>query len=121
MLLFSFFLLLRGHNLPGGGFAGGLVGASAFALYGLAFGRKGVEQILQVHPVVLMGYGMLAAVISGVMSILGGQIFLQALWLELVFDNGDGLKVGTPLIFDVGVYLVVVGGVMAIILALQEE
>lgn len=121
MLLFSFFLLLRGHNLPGGGFSGGLVAASAFALYGLAFGRDGVQKILQVHPVVLIGYGVMAAVLSGILSVLGGQIFLEALWFELLMDNGESFKVGTPLIFDVGVYLVVIGGVMAIILALQEE
>ena len=50
MLLFSVFVLLRGHNEPGGGFIGGLIAASAFAIYGIAFGVPEVRRALRFPP-----------------------------------------------------------------------
>ena len=59
LLLFSVFLLLRGHNEPGGGFVGGLVAAAAFALYVIAFGVERARQALLVKPLTLLGAGLL--------------------------------------------------------------
>ena len=80
LLLFSVFLLLRGHNEPGGGFVGGLVAAAAFALYAIAFGVKRARQALLVKPMTLLGAGLLIALFSGLPAVLRGQPFLTALW-----------------------------------------
>ncbi len=121
ILLFSVFLLLRGHNLPGGGFAGGLVAASAFALYGLAFGRSQVMKLFKIHPIRLMGGGLILALVSGFFALSQSLPFMQSLWLELALVEDQPLKAGTPLIFDLGVYFVVIGVIMGVFVALRED
>lgn len=119
-LLFSFFLLLRGHDLPGGGFAGGLVGAASFILFGLAMGAKELRKILKMDMIWLVGLGLFLAVISGAFSVFLGDPYLQAIWYELPIGQYK-IKLSTPLIFDIGVYFAVIGVVMAIFFSLQEE
>lgn len=119
LLLFSVFLLLRGHNEPGGGFVGGLVAAAAFALYAIALDVQAARVILQVDPRVLIGVGVLTAASSGTISLLAGKPFMTALWLKQPLPVLG--KVGTPLLFDVGVYLLVLGVTLMIIFTLVEE
>lgn len=116
MLLFSVFLLLRGHNEPGGGFLGGLVAAIAFILYVLAEGTRAMRETLRVDPRSIAFVGLATALVSGLPGLVTGAPFLTGMWTHI----GD-FKIGTPVIFDVGVYLVVVGGVLAMVLALEEE
>ncbi len=119
LLLFSLFLLLRGHNELGGGFVGGLVAAAAFALYTFAFDVEQARQLLHVDPRVLIGVGLLTSATSGVPALLKGAPFLTGLWLPNPVPILG--KVGTPLLFDVGVYLLVVGVVLQIVFVLAEE
>ncbi|RIL06683.1 MAG: Na+/H+ antiporter subunit B [Proteobacteria bacterium] len=116
MLLFSVFLLLRGHDAPGGGFLGGLVAAIGFILYVLAEGPREVRAALRVDPRSIAFVGLAVALVSGLAGLATGAPFLTALWTSF----GD-VKLGTPVLFDLGVYLVVVGGVLAMVLALEEE
>jgi multicomponent Na+:H+ antiporter subunit A len=115
LLVFSIFLLLRGHNEPGGGFVGGLVAAAAFALYGIAFGVHRARAALWVKPMTLLGAGLLVALLSGLPAVVRGQPFLTALWAP------GSLPLGTPALFDVGVFLVVAGVVLMMIFSLTEE
>ena len=115
LLLFSVFLLLRGHNEPGGGFVGGLVAAAAFALYGIAFGVQRARQALLVRPLTLLGAGLLIALASGLPAVFRGRPFLTAWWAS------GPVAVGTPALFDVGVFLVVAGVVLMMIFTLAEE
>jgi multicomponent Na+:H+ antiporter subunit A len=115
ILVFSTFLLLRGHNEPGGGFVAGLVAAAAFALYGIAYGVQQARQALLVSPLTLLGSGLLIALISGVPSVVRGQPFLTALWAP------GSLPLGTPALFDAGVFLVVTGVALMMIFNLAEE
>ncbi|MFW6348343.1 MAG: Na+/H+ antiporter subunit B [Cyclonatronaceae bacterium] len=120
LLVFSVFLFFRGHNEPGGGFIGGLVGAAAFVLFAIAFGTGVTRKLLRVEPRILVGWGLLFALVSGLPAMLSGSAFLTGLWsFPVVF--GAKLHLGTPLIFDIGVYLVVVGFTLAAIFALEEE
>jgi multicomponent Na+:H+ antiporter subunit B len=123
LLLFSLFLLVRGHNEPGGGFAGGLVAASAFSLYALAFDVPTARQALGVDPRGLLGAGLLTAASSGWLGLLRGQPLLthQGLWSTVHLPGLGDVHLGTPLLFDLGVYLVVVGMTLTIILPLAEE
>jgi multicomponent Na+:H+ antiporter subunit B len=118
MLLFSVFLLMRGHNDPGGGFVGGLMAASAFALYALACGLEKAKQILRVDPRTLIGVGLLVAMSSGLFSLWLGQPFMTGLWSTQEIPVLG--KAGTPLLFDLGVYLVVLGITLTIIFALAH-
>jgi multicomponent Na+:H+ antiporter subunit A len=115
LLLFSVFLLLRGHNQPGGGFVGGLVAAAAFALYGLAHGMEGARRALLINPLTLLGGGLLIALVSGLPAVLRDQPFLSAQWAL------GAVPAGTPMAFDIGVFLVVWGVVLMMIFSLAEE
>lgn len=119
LLLFSIFLLLRGHNEPGGGFVGGLVAAAAFALYAIAHDVTRAQGMLRVEPRTLIAVGLLIALASGSLAWLVGQPFMTGLWSAREIPVLG--KAGTPLLFDIGVYLVVIGVTLTIIFALAEE
>lgn len=119
LLLFSIFLLLRGHNEPGGGFVGGLVAASAVLLQMIAAGPDEVRRLIPFDVKLLLPAGLLIALLSGLPALFSGQPFLTGLWVTLPILGG--LKLGTPVIFDVGVYLVVLGITVQIILSMAEE
>ena len=120
MVLFSIFVLLRGHNDPGGGFIGGLIAASAFAIYGIACGVAAVRRALGFHPMAIAAAGLFAAVCAGVFSVFAQSGFMTGLWVFPTFF-GTEVALSTPMLFDVGVYLVVVGGISSIALALEER
>jgi multicomponent Na+:H+ antiporter subunit B len=120
LLLFSVFLLFRGHNLPGGGFTGGLLAAAGFALYSLAFDASSARQVLHIEPRSLIGVGLLLAVLSGVIGVAKGS-FLVGLWVDVPLPYMDAMHLGTPLLFDIGVYLVVIGIALTIVLTIAEQ
>lgn len=120
LLLFSVFLFMRGHNEPGGGFTGGLVAAAAFALYSIAFGSREARRVLRVEPRHLIGVGLLTALSSGVVALINGQAFLTGLWGYIRLPGLGRVEIGTPAIFDLGVYLVVMGVTLAFIFNLEE-
>jgi multicomponent Na+:H+ antiporter subunit B len=119
MLTFSVFLLVRGHNEPGGGFVGGLTAATAFALVLLSDGLGAARRLLRVDPLSFVAAGLTVALASGLPSLLRGQPFMTGVWLGAKLPVVG--KIGTPVVFDVGVYLVVLGIVLAILFALAEE
>jgi multicomponent Na+:H+ antiporter subunit B len=108
--LFAIYLLLRGHNLPGGGFIGGLGSALSFILLILAHGVESAQRILRVDPIRIAGAGVLLALLTSTVPMVLGDAFLtQYNWkLEHVPLLGS-FGVGTPLLFDIGVFLVVIG------------
>jgi multicomponent Na+:H+ antiporter subunit A len=115
LLLFAAFLLWRGHNEPGGGFVGGLVAAAAFSLYLMAFGVRRTRRALFVKPMTLLGVGLLVALGSSIPAVVRGLPFLTAQWVT------DPLTLGTPMLFDIGVFLVVTGVVLMMIFSLAES
>ncbi len=119
LLMLSVFLLLRGHNEPGGGFVGGLVAGAALALYAMALGLRPARQVLGIDPRTLIYFGLLAAALSGLPALFGGLEFMTGLWSAQALPVIG--KLGTPLLFDVGVYLVVIGITLTIIFALMEN
>jgi multisubunit Na+/H+ antiporter MnhB subunit len=120
--LFAIYLMLRGHNLPGGGFIGGLVTAISLVLLRLAFGLPRTFQILRADPVRIAAVGLLTAALTSAAPMLFGQAFLEHYQVHLhhVPLFGD-LHVGTPLAFDFGVYLVVIGVTSKIIFVLGKS
>jgi len=120
LLLFSVFLLLRGHNQSGGGFAGGLVAAAAFALLSLAYNAVEARRVLRLPPALLIASGLLIAVVSGLIGLLAGQPFLTGLWTYVSIPGIGKLEIGTPVLFDIGVYLLVFGITLTMVFSLEE-
>jgi multicomponent Na+:H+ antiporter subunit B len=122
LLLFSFFLLLRGHNEPGGGFSGGLVAAAAFALLATAAGVRAARYTLRVDPRTLVGLGLAIMLATGLVApLVSGQPYLTGVWWRLDLPGAPDLDLGTALAFDLGVYLAVMGTVLTIVFALEQE
>lgn len=121
LLLFSVFLLLRGHHEPGGGFVGGLIAASAYVLHAIAYDARSARRVLRVEPHQLMGAGLLLAVGSGSLSFFKEAPFMTGFWWKFEAPFLGRLEIGTPLIFDAGVYVVVLGFTLMIFLNLIEE
>ncbi|SDQ88130.1 Na+/H+ antiporter subunit B [Pseudovibrio sp. Tun.PSC04-5.I4] len=119
-MLFSIFVLLRGHNEPGGGFIGGLIAVSAFAIYGIACGVSAVRRAMKFHPMSIAASGLLLAVLSVLPSLFLGKAAMTSQWLAVPV-LGTVVDLSTPLFFDVGVYLVVVGAISSIVLSLEER
>jgi multicomponent Na+:H+ antiporter subunit B len=120
MIVFSVFVMLRGHNEPGGGFIGGLIAAAAIAIYGMAAGPAAVRKALKADPITFAGFGVVLAGLSGMLSMMFEVPFLTGLWVDL--HLGDAvLPLSTPMVFDIGVYFVVFGTISAIALGLEDE
>lgn len=115
MAVFSVYVCLRGHNEPGGGFIGGLIAASAVAVYAMAFGAAAARGALRLDPLALAGGGLFLAGLSGLVSLFASAPFMTGLW----WLAGEGVALSTPLVFDIGVYLVVFGALSAVALALD--
>ncbi|RBA28621.1 Na+/H+ antiporter subunit B [Flavobacterium tibetense] len=120
LLLFSVFILLRGHYLPGGGFVGGLVASIAFVLHAFANGLENTKNLLRIHPGFLMPFGLAIAFISGLAPMFLYDLpFLTGIW----FDEPLPVigMVGSALFFDTGVFLVVIGVTLTIIFTISES
>lgn len=120
-ILYSIVLLLVGHHEPGGGFIGGLVAATGFVLYAIAFDTRTARKILWFDPRSVIAYGLFAAVVSAMIALVLGKPFMKGLWVEFPVIGLGLIKVGTPLLFDIGVYLVVIGITVLFIFNLAEE
>jgi len=120
ILVFAVYLLFRGHNAPGGGFAAALVAGTGFALFAVAEGPEAVRRALRTDPRVLVGWGILMAVGSGLLAVVAGHAYLTGLWWTAKIVEA-GLGVGTPLLFDTGVFFVVLGTILTLVLQLEES
>lgn len=119
LLLFSFFLLLRGHNNPGGGFVGGLVASIAFVLHSFAYGTDSTMKILRYKPLSLIPIGLAVAISSMFLPVFLGLPVMTGIWLDQPIPVIG--MIGTSLFFDVGVYLVVIGTVLTILFTISLE
>lgn len=118
----SLVVLYRGHNMPGGGFIGGLIAASAVLLRSLAIQWSAAKKTIPLPPTLLMCMGLLLSMSSGLPGLLDGDSFLTARWLPtFTLPLLGDVKLGTPLLFDVGVYLTVIGFTLKCAIALATE
>jgi multicomponent Na+:H+ antiporter subunit B len=119
LLLFSLFLLLRGHNAPGGGFSGGLVAGAAFILAALARGTDHVLRQIPCSASTLVRLGLLCALSAGLLPLLFGQGVFSALWIEPKLPVIG--TAGSFLLFDGGVYLLVMGFVIGVLVQVARD
>lgn len=118
LILFSVFILLRGHYLPGGGFVGGLIASIAFVIHSFANGLEETKNIIKFHPGFLMPVGLAIALLSGAAPLLIGESLMTGLWFEEPIAVIG--MIGSALFFDTGVYLVVIGVTLTIIFTITE-
>lgn len=121
LLLFSAYLLLHGHNEPGGGFAGGMIAASAFCLHMIAFNVQSARNLLYAEPRVMVALGLLATLLSGCPALFRGEPFLTGTWLHIDLLGLTSFPLGSPLLFDVGVFHVVLGVALMLVFSFAEE
>lgn len=120
--VFAVYLLLRGHNLPGGGFIGGLGSALSLILLSLAFGVERTQQILRIDPTRIAAYGLLLAVLTALAPLLlGDELLKHYHWKYQDVPVLGSVELGTPLIFDIGIFLVVVGTTAKVIFVLARS
>jgi len=117
ILVFAVYLLLRGHHEPGGGFIAALVAGTGFALFAIAEGPNKVRRAVRMRPAIIAFAGLSLAIIAGVPAMFASRPFLTGMWWNI----GPTLSIGTPLIFDIGVFLAVLGAILNILLALEES
>ncbi|RIJ41768.1 MnhB domain-containing protein [Pontibacter oryzae] len=161
-LLFSVYILFRGHHHPGGGFIGGLICSLAFVFHALAHGSEHTEStyfrlsvcqykangkpsqlyyvwswmqlairknhrngnhkrfhVIRLRPIYLMAFGLLLAAGSGMVGLILGKPFMTAWWLPLELPVLGSL--GTPLLFDTGVFMLVLGMVLKMVFTMKKE
>ncbi|WP_281269092.1 Na(+)/H(+) antiporter subunit B [Bacillus taeanensis] len=122
ILAFSVYLFLAGHNAPGGGFIGGLMTSAALLLLYVSYGFKTMKRIIKVNFRMFIGFGLLIAVLTGI-----GSFFFNVPFLSHTFAHfhhvpviGE-IELATAMLFDLGVYLTVIGVTMTIILTIAED
>ncbi len=121
IVAFSLYLFFAGHNSPGGGFIGGLMTSAAIVLLALAFGLDVIEQVLPIDFTRLTAAGLLIAVVTGAGSFVLGAPFLSHAFGHFYLPLLGDTELATAVIFDLGVYLAVVGVTMTIILSIGRE
>lgn len=119
MLLFSFFILIRGHSEPGGGFIAGLIASAAVALYAIAHNVERAREAMRFDTRIYVAIGLLLAFISGAFPLFLGRPFMTMLLYPYRLPVLG--QVGNAFTFDVGVFLVVLGVTLSIIFAMAEE
>lgn len=121
LLVFSLYMLLRGHNAPGGGFIGGLIAATGFVAYAIACGTADARRALRFDPGSIAATGLGIALIAGVVAMVLGDALFTGQWLFVApTETSKGWPLSTVLVFDIGVYLVVLGAVLSVTFALEE-
>jgi multicomponent Na+:H+ antiporter subunit B len=121
MIFFALIALLRGHNFPGGGFIGGLLAGLSVVYKGFAYTNTYAKQNLRIHPIELVGFGLLSVLISFIPGLLKKEPIMKGIWYNMNFPVLGEVKIGTPLLFDIGIFLAVAGVVVLFLFSLTEH
>lgn len=121
LLGFAVYLLLAGHNSPGGGFVGGLTTSAAILLMYMAYGEKTVKKIIKVNYIYFIPLGLLIATLTGLGALLFHVPFLTHTFGTFHFPLIGEIELATAMLFDLGVYFTVFGTTMTIILTIASD
>ena len=120
-LVVSFYLFMRGHNQPGGGFVAGLVMSVAFILQYMVAGTQWVEAQMSLRPMRWMGFGLFSATLTGLGALFAGYPFLTTHTWHFSLPLLGDIHIASALFFDVGVYAMVVGSTLLMLTALGHQ
>jgi multicomponent Na+:H+ antiporter subunit B len=121
MVIFSIIILLRGHNYPGGGFIGGLLAGLSIAYKGFAFTPELAKEQIKIKPDSFIGVGLLFIVGSFLPSFFMNTGFMNGIWVTIPLPFTEGIKLGSPFIFDIGVFFTVIGVTLLFLFSLTRE
>lgn len=121
IILFSVFVFLQGHNAPGGGFIAGLIAGGMILIQFMAFSRAELREVFSPIFHRIIGIGVLLAATSGFLGPLLNEAYLEGFHWTVNLTGGDALAVPSVLFFDLGIYLVVIGTVVSVFMALEEK
>jgi multicomponent Na+:H+ antiporter subunit B len=121
IVLFSLFVFLRGHNAPGGGFIAGLIASAIILIQFMAFSKSDLKAVFRPVFHRMLGLGVLLAAASGFFGWIGGTAFLDGFHWSVQFPWGGHMAIPSVLMFDLGVYFVVIGTVVSIFMGLEEK
>lgn len=120
LITFGIIALFRGHNSPGGGFIGGLLVGLAIVYKGFAFTPEQVYLSLKIKPQVYIAIGLFLILLSVVPSIVVEAEIMTALWMKVTLLQEAELKLGTPILFDLGVFFIVIGVVLSFMFSIHK-
>lgn len=118
---FAIYLLLAGHNAPGGGFVGGLVTSGAILLMYMSYGIEAVEKVLPINYRILIPLGLLIALSTGIGSFVFHVPFLSHTYGYFTIPIFGEIELATAMIFDFGVFVTVLGVTVTIILSIAND
>jgi multicomponent Na+:H+ antiporter subunit B len=121
LLTFAVLALLRGHNDPGGGFIGGLMAGLAVVYRGLAFDTFQVKERLKDYPEWFMAGGLFIIFLSFMPSLFLGKTLMTGIWLKIPLPLLGELKLGSPFLFDIGVFFTVIGVTLLFVFSLTQK
>jgi len=121
VIVVAVYMFMRGHDLPGGGFIAGIIMSLAFILQYLASGTRWVEERLRILPVLWIGWGLLLALLTGLGATLLGAPFLTSAFAYADIPFIGKVPMATALLFDLGVFALVVGAVVLMLVALAHQ
>ncbi len=107
--IFAIYLFLKGHNQPGGGFIAGIASAISMVLLSMTLGIDRIKKLMYFDSVTIAAVGLIMAYTTGLAPHFFGHFFLYHKMFHITVPLLGGLHIGTPLFFDLGVYLVVLG------------
>lgn len=120
MLIFAVIALFRGHNYPGGGFIGGLLAALSLVYRVYAFDAATARNKLLFKPTTYLSLGLGLVLLSMLPSVFNELSFMTGVWYKIGTPEYH-VKIGTPFIFDIGVFFVVIGVVLTFLFSLNTK
>ena len=120
-VIFAILALIRGHNDPGGGFIGGLMAGLAIVYRGFAYDTFRVKERMQNFPERFIAGGLFAILLSFVPSLILGKTLMTGVWLKLPLPSAGELKLGSPFLFDLGVFFAVIGVTLMFVFSLTQK
>jgi multicomponent K+:H+ antiporter subunit A len=117
----ALYMLLRGHDLPGGGFIAGIIMSLAFILQYMSNGIRWVESRLRIRPILWIGWGLMASLVTGLAAMALGYPFLTTAFTYLDIPLIGKVPLASALIFDIGVFTLVVGATVLLLIALAHQ
>ncbi|MFW5755442.1 MAG: MnhB domain-containing protein [Tangfeifania sp.] len=120
-IVFAVLALIRGHNDPGGGFIGGLLAGLAIVYRGLAYDTFRVKERLQNIPEWFIAGGLFTILLSFAPSLISGKTIMTGVWLKIPLPLVGELKLGSPFVFDIGVFFTVIGVTVMFVFSLTQK
>lgn len=121
LLGFAIYLFFAGHNSPGGGFVGGLVTSAAVVLLYMSYGINTINKVLPINFQILIPIGLLIAILCGIGAFVFNMPFLTHTFGHVTLPILGEFELATAMIFDLGVYLTVLGTTVSIILNIADN